>query len=152
VVLSEVLDYPQHKIHVNTKRLGGGFGGKESRSALLAALAAVPAYHLKRPVRIALDRDEDMQFTGQRHAFMAKYKVRSPVRPGMLSIVFFLQAIGAPPLPLSVTLLQLVGSNLLTADWNDPFGSWHWDYCLEGPLDPFGSGFRYCCCGLAANR
>lgn len=76
LVLAEVLDFPQHKIHVHTKRLGGGFGGKETRPALLAALAAVPAFHLKRPVRIAMDRDEDMQFSGQRHAFMAKYKVR----------------------------------------------------------------------------
>jgi xanthine dehydrogenase/oxidase len=36
---------------------------------------AVPAYHLRRPVRIVLDRDEDMQISGQRHAFHAKYKV-----------------------------------------------------------------------------
>lgn len=36
--------------------------------------AAVPAWHLRRPVRLALDRDEDMQTTGHRHAFQATYK------------------------------------------------------------------------------
>jgi xanthine dehydrogenase/oxidase len=54
---------------------GGGFGGKESRSGFLNAACAIPAYHLRRPVRIVLDRDEDMQITGQRHAFMGRYKV-----------------------------------------------------------------------------
>ena len=42
---------PQHKVVVRTKRLGGGFGGKESRSAFVNALAGVAAYHLRRPVR-----------------------------------------------------------------------------------------------------
>lgn len=37
----------------------------------------MPAYHTRRPVRIVLDRDEDMQITGQRHAFYAKYKVQT---------------------------------------------------------------------------
>jgi xanthine dehydrogenase/oxidase len=47
-----------------TKRLGGGFGGKETRSIFLHCAAAVPAYHLRRPVKLCLDRDEDMQMTG----------------------------------------------------------------------------------------
>ncbi len=58
-----------------TKRLGGGFGGKETRGIFIHTAIAVPAFHLRRPVRIMLDRDEDMQMTGQRHAFMARYKV-----------------------------------------------------------------------------
>lgn len=64
-----------HKIAVHTKRIGGGFGGKESRSAFVNAAIAVPAWHLRRPVRVVLDRDEDMQIMGQRHAFMGRYKV-----------------------------------------------------------------------------
>ncbi len=83
--ISDTLNYPLHKIHCNAKRLGGGFGGKESRPATLAAVMAVPAYHLRRPVRIALDRDEDMQTTGQRHAFMGKYKVPCHPPPQLLS-------------------------------------------------------------------
>jgi len=75
VYIAHVLGIPQHKVVVRTKRLGGGFGGKESRSAFLNATAAVPAYLLRRPVRLVLDRDEDMAITGHRHPFMARYKV-----------------------------------------------------------------------------
>lgn len=53
-----------HKIVSKTKRLGGGFGGKETRSIFIHCAIAVPAYHLKRPVKTCLDRDEDMQMTG----------------------------------------------------------------------------------------
>lgn len=60
---------------VRTKRLGGGFGGKETRAAFVNAAAALPAYLLRRPVRLVLDRDEDMSITGHRHPFMARYKV-----------------------------------------------------------------------------
>ena len=73
--ISHVLGVPQHKVVVRTKRLGGGFGGKETRSAWVNAAAALPAYLLKRPVRIVLDRDEDMQISGQRHAFAARYRI-----------------------------------------------------------------------------
>ncbi|GFR49634.1 hypothetical protein Agub_g11707 [Astrephomene gubernaculifera] len=73
--VASVLGVPAHKVVSKTKRLGGGFGGKETRGIFLHCAAAVPAYHLRRPVRLCLDRDEDMQMTGQRHAFLATYKV-----------------------------------------------------------------------------
>jgi len=69
------LGVPLHKIVSKTKRVGGGFGGKETRSIYMHCCAAVPAHHLRRPVRLCLDRDEDMQSTGHRHAFMCHYKV-----------------------------------------------------------------------------
>lgn len=59
-----------------TPSSGGGFGGKESRAAFINCACAVPAYLLRRPVRISLDREEDMQITGTRHPFGARYKVR----------------------------------------------------------------------------
>lgn len=70
-----MLGLPQHKVVCRVKRLGGGFGGKESRSASFNACACVPAWHTRRPVRLCLDRDEDMQMSGHRHAFLGKYKV-----------------------------------------------------------------------------
>ncbi|GLC34818.1 hypothetical protein PLESTB_001167600 [Pleodorina starrii] len=73
--VASVLGVPAHKVVSKTKRLGGGFGGKETRGIFIHCAAAVPSYHLKRPVRLCLDRDEDMQMTGQRHAFLASYKV-----------------------------------------------------------------------------
>lgn len=73
--VSHVLGIPMSKVVCKTKRIGGGFGGKETRSAFIAAAAAIPAYLLNQPVKITLDRDTDMMITGQRHSFLAKYKV-----------------------------------------------------------------------------
>lgn len=56
------------------KRIGGGFGGKETRAVILAIPVAVAAYKLKKPVRAVLDRDEDMQVTGYRHPCLIKYR------------------------------------------------------------------------------
>lgn len=55
------------------KRMGGGFGGKETRSVFISCTAALAAHLTQRPVRVTLDRDVDMLITGQRHAFVAKY-------------------------------------------------------------------------------
>lgn len=73
-MISELLDIQQNRIVVKVKRLGGGFGGKESRSSVVALPAAFAAHRLQRPVRIMLDRDEDMLITGGRHPFYMKYK------------------------------------------------------------------------------
>lgn len=73
--VARVLNLPLSKVVCKTKRIGGGFGGKETRSAILAAAAAVPSYLLKQPVKLILDRDVDMMVTGQRHSFLGRYKV-----------------------------------------------------------------------------
>ena len=57
------------------KRMGGGFGGKETRSVFISCAVALAAHHQRRPVRINIDRDVDMKTTGQRHAFIGKYRV-----------------------------------------------------------------------------
>jgi xanthine dehydrogenase/oxidase len=74
-VVAEVLGLPANRVVCRVKRMGGGFGGKETRSAVLAAPAAVASFRLQRPVRCMLDRDEDMMSTGIRHPFLARYKV-----------------------------------------------------------------------------
>uniref|UniRef100_A0A6I8NK57 xanthine dehydrogenase n=1 Tax=Ornithorhynchus anatinus TaxID=9258 RepID=A0A6I8NK57_ORNAN len=73
--VAKALDVPSNRITVRVKRLGGGFGGKDSSSALLCTVLAVAAHKTGRPVRCMLDRDEDMLVTGGRHPFMACYKV-----------------------------------------------------------------------------
>ncbi|KAL2507325.1 Xanthine dehydrogenase 1 [Forsythia ovata] len=73
--VARVLGLPMSKVVCKTKRIGGGFGGKETRSGSVAAVAAIPSYLLNRPVKITLDRDIDMMTTGQRHSFLGKYKV-----------------------------------------------------------------------------
>ncbi|XP_026751930.2 xanthine dehydrogenase [Galleria mellonella] len=72
---AHVLNVPINRIVARVKRLGGGFGGKESRGLLVALPVALAAHRLNRPVRCMLDRDEDMQMTGTRHPFLIKYKV-----------------------------------------------------------------------------
>ena len=74
-LISSALKIPCNKVVCKTKRLGGGFGGKETRAAFLNVCAAVPAYHMRKPVSLVLDRHIDMAITGQRHAFLGKYKV-----------------------------------------------------------------------------
>ena len=75
--VAKVLDIPGHKVVARTKRIGGGFGGKETRAINLSCAAAVPAWQLKRGVRLIQDRDEDMHSSGHRHPFLGKYKVRA---------------------------------------------------------------------------
>jgi xanthine dehydrogenase/oxidase len=71
---SHILSIPNNRVVCRAKRLGGGFGGKESRGALIALPVALAAYKLGRPVRLMLDRNEDMLLTGGRHPFLFKYK------------------------------------------------------------------------------
>jgi xanthine dehydrogenase large subunit len=74
-VVSHALHYPSHAVVVECRRMGGAFGGKESQSALWAACAAVSAAHLKRPVKLRADRDDDMMVTGKRHCFYYEYEI-----------------------------------------------------------------------------
>ena len=64
-----------NQVVVETRRMGGGFGGKESQSAVFACIAAVGAVILGRPVKLRLDRDDDMLVTGKRHGFEYDYDV-----------------------------------------------------------------------------
>ena len=74
-VVSKVLGLRKHKVVCKAKRIGGGFGGKETRNCWLNAAIAVPAFLLQRPVRLCLSREEDMQMTGHRHPFLGRYRV-----------------------------------------------------------------------------
>ncbi|AUN99484.1 xanthine dehydrogenase molybdopterin binding subunit [Bacteriovorax stolpii] len=67
------LDYSQ--VVCIVKRMGGGFGGKESQAAHFAAMAGLVAYKLNRPARLALTKDDDMMMTGKRHPFKNFYEV-----------------------------------------------------------------------------
>ena len=63
-----------NKVVARVKRLGGGFGGKETRSVQLAGICTAAANKLKRPVRCMLNRDEDIMTSGQRHPFLGRWK------------------------------------------------------------------------------
>jgi xanthine dehydrogenase large subunit len=73
--VAHVLDVPSHAVTVETRRMGGGFGGKESQGNLPAALAALAAKLTGRPAKCCYDRDDDMTITGKRHDFRIDYRV-----------------------------------------------------------------------------
>lgn len=73
--VAKVTGVAANKIVAKVKRLGGGFGGKETRSIQLAGICAVAAKKTKRPVRCMLNRDDDILTSGQRHPFLARWKV-----------------------------------------------------------------------------
>ncbi len=68
-LVAHALNRPAHAVQVECRRMGGGFGGKESQSALFACVAAVAAMRLQRPVKLRIDRDDDFLITGRRHCF-----------------------------------------------------------------------------------
>ena len=74
-VIAHALAVPSHNVVVECRRMGGGFGGKESQSALWAAAAALAAAQLQRPVKLRADRDDDMMVTGKRHCFYYEYQI-----------------------------------------------------------------------------
>lgn len=99
--VSHTLGIPQHKVIAKVKRIGGGFGGKETRSSSLALPVAIAAYILKKPVRSVLDRDEDIQMSGYRHPFLTKYKVAFDENGKISGAVFDVFANGGFSMDLS---------------------------------------------------
>jgi xanthine dehydrogenase large subunit len=82
-IVAHVLALPMHSVVVECPRMGGGFGGKETQAATLAALAALAASKTGRKVRVRFDRDQDMMITGKRHPFLGQFEIGFD-REGML--------------------------------------------------------------------
>jgi xanthine dehydrogenase large subunit len=73
--VAEALGVPMHAVRCEVRRMGGGFGGKESQGNALAVACAVAARALDRPCKMRYDRDDDMMITGKRHDFRIDYDV-----------------------------------------------------------------------------
>jgi len=70
-----VLGMQMHNIEVDVARLGGAFGGKEDQATAWAVMAALAVYKLKKPVKLILDRDDDMLLTGKRHPYSSDFRI-----------------------------------------------------------------------------
>ena len=73
--VAEALGKPMNAVRVEVRRMGGGFGGKESQGNALCVACAVAAQRTGRPVKMRYDRDDDMVITGKRHEFRIEYDV-----------------------------------------------------------------------------
>lgn len=88
--VAEALGVPMHGVRVETRRMGGGFGGKESQGNALAVACAVAARATGRACKMRYDRDDDMVITGKRHDFRITYRAGFD-EDGMLQGVEFVQ-------------------------------------------------------------
>ncbi|MCA9492367.1 MAG: molybdopterin-dependent oxidoreductase, partial [Myxococcales bacterium] len=73
-MVAHVLGVPDAAVTCRVPRMGGGFGGKESQATTPACLAALGAWLTQRPVKVWLERGEDMRITGKRHPFRGRYR------------------------------------------------------------------------------
>jgi xanthine dehydrogenase large subunit len=92
-LVARALKIADHAVVCATRRMGGGFGGKESQASLIAVAAALLAQKTGRPVKHRLDRDDDMVLTGKRHHCRIDYDVGFD-RQGRIQGISFVQAIG----------------------------------------------------------
>ncbi|MEM9225744.1 MAG: xanthine dehydrogenase molybdopterin binding subunit, partial [Pseudomonadota bacterium] len=74
-LVARTLGIADHCVNVEVRRMGGGFGGKETQSTIIASAAALGAAKTGQPVKLRLDRDDDMILTGKRHDFDVEYRV-----------------------------------------------------------------------------
>ena len=105
-VVAEVLGVPFNEVVCEVRRMGGGFGGKETNGNHIAAWAALLAYHTKRPVKMRLPRDDDQKITGKRHRFLSHYEVGFDNEGKILSYIVELNADAGMASDLSMSILE----------------------------------------------
>ncbi len=74
-IAARILGVAMHKIEVDVTRLGGGFGGKEDQATPWACMAALATHVLNKPVKLILDRHDDLKMTGKRHPYESSFKI-----------------------------------------------------------------------------
>ncbi|SDX22940.1 xanthine dehydrogenase molybdopterin binding subunit [Roseicitreum antarcticum] len=86
--VAEALGLQMHAVRVEVRRMGGGFGGKESQGNALAVACALAAAHTGAPCKMRYDRDDDMMITGKRHDFRIRYRAGMDAMGRVLGITF----------------------------------------------------------------
>jgi xanthine dehydrogenase large subunit len=105
-MVARVLGLGAHMVVCECPRMGGGFGGKESQAANVAALAAIGAHATGRPVSVWLDRGEDMGTTGKRHPFLARWRAAFAADGRLLALDARLWSDGGYSLDLSPAVMD----------------------------------------------
>ncbi|MDB4973928.1 MAG: xanthine dehydrogenase, molybdopterin binding subunit [Myxococcaceae bacterium] len=104
-IVARVLGLRKHQVVVQCLRMGGGFGGKEVQANTWAAVAALAAVKLQRPVRVRLTRQQDTSMTGKRHPFLARFDVGFSRTGKLEGLALELYADGGYSLDLSLPIL-----------------------------------------------
>ena len=105
-IVAEVMGISKNEVEVEVKRMGGGFGGKETQGNHVAAWAALLARATKRPVKIHLFRDDDQIMTGKRHRYFSKYEVGFDGQGKILAYKVELNADAGHATDLSMAILE----------------------------------------------
>ena len=105
-IVAEVLGISRNEVVVETRRMGGAFGGKETQANHVAAWSALLAYHTKKPVKIHLFRDDDQIMTGKRHPFKSTYEIGFDDDGKINAYQIELNANGGSSTDLSMAILE----------------------------------------------
>ncbi len=105
-VVAAALGLRLHEVVCQCKRMGGGFGGKETQSAIPAVMAALVAQTTRRPARIVLTKSDDMQLTGKRHAYKTWYRVGFDAQGRILAASFDFVSNGGAFADLSTSVME----------------------------------------------
>jgi xanthine dehydrogenase large subunit len=105
-VVARVLGIAKHMVTVQCLRMGGAFGGKETQANIWAAVAAVAATKLRRPVLVRLTRAQDMSMTGKRHPFFARFQVGFSREGKLSALLVELFSDGGYSLDLSAPIMS----------------------------------------------
>jgi xanthine dehydrogenase large subunit len=116
-VIAHLLHLQLNEVSVETKRMGGGFGGKECQATHPAALAALVAHLTKRPARIAYTKDDDMVATGKRHPFQNHYRVGFDDEGRILALDVHLYSDGGAYADLSPAVMGRAMTHVDNAYW-----------------------------------
>ncbi|WP_232667639.1 xanthine dehydrogenase molybdopterin binding subunit [Pseudonocardia sp. TRM90224] len=116
-IVAHVLGRPSHEVTVQCLRMGGGFGGKEMQPHGFAAIAALGAVLTGRPVRLRLNRTQDMTMTGKRHGFLAQWRVGFDDDGRLQALEATLTADGGWSLDLSEPVLARAMCHIDNAYW-----------------------------------
>lgn len=105
-LVAEVLGIPRNEVVVEVRRIGGGFGGKETQANHVACWTALLCWATKRPVKIRLFRDDDMIMTGKRHRFLIKYEAGFDDEGILSAVKFELNSDGGCATDLSFAIME----------------------------------------------
>jgi xanthine dehydrogenase large subunit len=117
VIVARVLGWGRHQVVIESPRMGGGFGGKETQGGQWAAVAALGAVHTGRPVKLRFDRHHDILLTGRRHPFHSEWEVGYDEQGRVLSLVAELYADAGFAADLSPSILDRALYHVDNAYW-----------------------------------